>query len=255
MEPWSTASLADLAHIDFVLTDVDDTLTSGGRLVGSTLDALASLREAGIKVMPVTAAPAGWASLMVNMWPVDAVIAENGGLAFLRSAGGWERHFFDTNALPRLERLAHDLAQRFPDLSRSLDAPYRETCVSFGRPDDPVLTRAVLRHLGAVGFGGTVNSMWLLAWPGTWDKLAMTRRVLHDHFSMAEHFWFARVIYIGDSENDEIMFSAFPLSAGVASVRDHPLTVWPRWITNGGGGEGFVEVAERIIAARNAARR
>jgi len=34
-----------------------------------------------------------------------------------------------------------------------------------------------------------------------------------------------------------------------ASVVEHPPSHWPRWITNGPGGDGFMEMAERIIAA------
>ena len=50
---------ADFADVEFVLTDMDDTLTYRGRLAGATFDALERLQEAGIKVIPVTAAPAG----------------------------------------------------------------------------------------------------------------------------------------------------------------------------------------------------
>jgi len=59
-----------------VLTDVDDTLTDGPRLPGAAYMAIERLQGAGITVIPVTAAPAGWCDLMARMWPVGAVIGD-----------------------------------------------------------------------------------------------------------------------------------------------------------------------------------
>src|SRR5881396_1881151 len=80
------ASMA--GRIRFVLTDVDDTLTDGPRLPAATYTAIERLQGRGITVIPVTAAPAGWCDLMCRMWPVGAVIGENGGLCFRHDAGG-----------------------------------------------------------------------------------------------------------------------------------------------------------------------
>jgi len=46
------------------------------------------------------------------------------------------------------------------------------------------------------------------------------------------------------------MFAFFPNSVGVATVKRHAMPAWPRWVTIGGGGAGFVEVADRLVAAR-----
>jgi hydroxymethylpyrimidine pyrophosphatase-like HAD family hydrolase len=53
--------------IRFVLTDVDDTLTDGSRLPAAAYTAVERLKDAGITVIPVTAAPAGWCDLMARM--------------------------------------------------------------------------------------------------------------------------------------------------------------------------------------------
>ena len=66
-----------------VLTDIDDTLTDGGRLPALAYRALERLREAGLIVIPVTGRPAGWCDLIARQWPVDAVVGENGALSFL----------------------------------------------------------------------------------------------------------------------------------------------------------------------------
>ncbi len=82
MQPFVQFPAARFGAIRFVLTDVDDTLTDGARLPAAAYDALERLHEAGLKVIPITAAPAGWCDLMCRMWPVAAVIGENGGLCF-----------------------------------------------------------------------------------------------------------------------------------------------------------------------------
>lgn len=75
----------ELQNIRFVLTDMDETLTYKGRLQARTYQSLEMLQHAGIKVIPVTATSAGWADQMARMWPVDGVIAENGGLFLTRN--------------------------------------------------------------------------------------------------------------------------------------------------------------------------
>ena len=88
MRTLAEAPPSTFAGIRFVLTDMDGALTCSGRLSGRTYDALERLQAAGIKVIPVTAAPAGWCDQMVRMWPVDGVIGENGGLFFRRGGIG-----------------------------------------------------------------------------------------------------------------------------------------------------------------------
>ena len=69
---------------------MDETLTYQGRLQASTYLALERLRDHGIRVIPVTAAPAGWCDQIARMWPIDGVIAENGGLFLQRTPDGHE---------------------------------------------------------------------------------------------------------------------------------------------------------------------
>jgi hypothetical protein len=73
--PWDEVPDAVAAGIEVVFTDVDDTVTRDGRLHGATLDAMEALGLAGVRVVPVTAASAGWGSAMIAMWPVAALFA------------------------------------------------------------------------------------------------------------------------------------------------------------------------------------
>src|SRR5450830_1843590 len=88
MQPLFTAADSEFDSVRFVLTDMDETLTYQGRLAAATYTALERLQAYGIRVIPVTAAPAGWCDQMARMWPVDGVIGENGGLFFYRDKDG-----------------------------------------------------------------------------------------------------------------------------------------------------------------------
>ena len=248
MEPLAQAAPPALEGVDFVLTDVDDTLTTGGRLAARTLEALERLGEAGVRVIPVTAASAGWCSLMIHMWPVAAVIAENGGLYFAHREGGIARCYWD-KAESGLMDLAAATQARHPELSLADDQPYRETSLAFRRPASSILPAAT-GTLAEFGLNTVVNSLWVLAWRGRYDKLAMARRLMWEEFGIDLQSERDRVLYVGDSENDQPMFHFFPHSAGVASVVEHPLEHWPTWIAARPGGEGFVEAAERVLSAR-----
>ena len=59
-------------------------------------------------------------------------------------------------------------------------------------------------------------------------------------------------LFIGDSPNDEPMFAYFPISVGVANIQSqlHCLQRRPAYVAAGHGGAGFVEMAERLLAAR-----
>lgn len=249
MEPWAQAPEPILAAIHTVVTDVDDTLTRDGSLEGATLDALSRLRRAGIRVIPATAASAGWGSLMASMWPVDAVIAENGGVSFTRDEHRVTRHLDFADHLA-LAELADALRTAFPELESADDQPYRESSLAFRRQPLAEANRRILDALPDLGASGTVNSLWLLAWPGRRDKLSATRTFLARHYGQDIAQIRDRILYAGDSQNDQVMFAALPHTVGVATVTQHALESWPRWITQGPGGAGFVEVAERLIAAR-----
>lgn len=187
---------------------------------------------------------------MASMWPVDAVIAENGGVNFVRRDGKVERHFH-TGSRPDMARLSDSLHRLFPELVPADDQPYRESSLAFRRLPDGNAT--VLDHLPTLGASGTVNSLWLLAWPGPWDKLNATRRLLAEEWGLDLGVERERVLYVGDSENDQAMFAALPHTIGVSTVTQHRLDAWPRWVSEGPGGPGFVEAADRLLASRDRA--
>jgi HAD superfamily hydrolase (TIGR01484 family) len=257
MRPLSHASPAAFERVDLVLTDMDDTLTFDGRLAAATYGALERLEDAGVRVVPITAAAAGWCDQMVRMWPVSAVIGENGGLCFSRDRGSIARRYWldDTarkEARARLDALGESLLAAHPAARLADDQPFRLTSLAVVRPDDRATVRALLDQMEASGARTTLNSIWLLAWLGSYDKLTAARRFLPEVTGHDIDRDASRVVFVGDSANDAPMFSHVANSVGVSTVTAHLADIPkpPAWITNGPGGAGFVEVADAIIAAR-----
>lgn len=259
MRPIADAAAADLAAVEFVLTDMDDTLTFRGRLAARTYSALEELQDAGVKVIPVTAAPAGWCDQMARMWPVDAVIGENGALYLRHRNGAIEHNFWSGAAvdedMARLRRLGDLVLSQMPDARIATDQPFRLASLAFDRLPAPDACNGLVKILRANGAGATVNSLWVLASFGGFDKLAMSRRLMQDLYGIDIEQSRQAVFYVGDSANDAPMFRHFPKSAGVSTVVEHLADIDhpPAWITRGPGGAGFVEVAEAIIAAKQTA--
>src|SRR5262245_8956699 len=68
------------ASIRGVFADIDDTLSTDGRITAAAYAALERVRGAGPLMIPITGRPAGWCDHIARMWPVDAVVGENGAL-------------------------------------------------------------------------------------------------------------------------------------------------------------------------------
>src|SRR5210317_663137 len=98
MIPFSTCSKETLASIKGVLTDIDDTLTTDGKLPASTYMSMEMLQKNGILVIPITGRPAGWCDAIARIWPVDAVVGENGAFYFRYDSQTRQmiRHFVDS---------------------------------------------------------------------------------------------------------------------------------------------------------------
>ena len=255
------ASIRDLApgfcrELSLLFTDIDDTLTADGMLPDTSYHALWELSRAGITVVPVTAAPAGWCDLIARMWPVGAVIGENGGLCFRhdRETGATDRHYWNPPqereaAATRLGVLGAEIAAAVPGAQIAHDQRYREVTLAF-RNRDRVQSEQILARLTAAGAQKTLNSIWVLGWFGDFDKLGMARRMMAQLYATDLDREPGCCLYIGDSLNDAPMFGFFPHSVGVASVRHYAdrMPALPRWITKGAGGAGFVEVADMLLA-------
>ena len=82
MLPLSEFPIEERRAVRGVLCDIDDTLTTGGRLTADAYAAMERLERAGLQVVPLTGRPAGWCDHIARMWPVAAVVGENGAFFF-----------------------------------------------------------------------------------------------------------------------------------------------------------------------------
>ena len=250
--------------IRWVLTDIDDTLTTHGRLPAVAYTALERLRAAGLKVVPITGRPAGWCDHIARMWPVEGVVGENGAFWFRhdRDARRLVRRFLVDDATrranrARLEALATRILAEVPGCALASDQLYREADLAIDFCEDvPPLAEAevdrIVALFEAAGCTAKVSSIHVNGWFGQYDKLTMTRILLREVFAIELDAALDRFVFVGDSPNDQPMFAHFPNSVGVANLRRFlgSLTTPPRWLTGPEGGHGFAEVADLLLAAR-----
>src|SRR5258706_10568390 len=83
MQPLADLDNQRLAAVRGVFADIDDTLSTDGRITAAAYSAMERLRDAGLLMIPITGRPAGWCDHIARMWPVDAVVGENGAF-FMR---------------------------------------------------------------------------------------------------------------------------------------------------------------------------
>ena len=254
----------DLAELKLVLTDIDDTLTLHGRLPAIAYQALERLQKASIKVVAVTGRPAGWCDLIARIWPVDAVVGENGAFYFQYDASSrkmrrvyaqddTERH----GNVARLHALADSILEQFPGTAWASDQAYREIDVAIDFAEDvpPLpfsLAQKIAEEFHKNGAAAKVSSIHVNAWFGDHDKLTMSLRMMHELFEIDGFKSNSKIAYLGDSPNDAPMYAHFINGIGVANLKPFAplMTHLPRYITLGEGGIGFSEFTDAVLGAR-----
>ncbi|HTM78081.1 MAG TPA: HAD-IIB family hydrolase, partial [Devosia sp.] len=118
---------ADLEGVRYLFTDIDDTLTTGGKLLPQTYQALWDLDAVGIAVVPVTGGSAGWCEHIIRTWPVAAAIAESGAIAMTQQGGRVAFEFWDSEAVQRQRQAEHLAAvtARLGTFRLAHDQPFR----------------------------------------------------------------------------------------------------------------------------------
>ena len=268
-DPARPAPLARLpaaaAHaVHGVLTDIDDTLTTAGAITADALGALQALRAAGVHVIAITGRPTGWSEPFARDWPIDAIVAENGAVALFRDGAALCVEYAQDAATrqrnaARLSAAAARVLREVPGASLARDSAGRVTDIAIDHAEFSHLSEAqvdeVLRVMRAEGMTATVSSIHVNGWYGSHDKLAGARWIVRRRLGRDLDAELARWAYVGDSTNDQLMFGHFPLSVGVANLRDFAgqLVTWPAYITRGARGAGFAEFAQALLARRTGA--
>jgi HAD superfamily hydrolase (TIGR01484 family) len=243
-----------------VLFDIDETLTTAGKLTAHAYAALERLQAAGKRTVAVTGRPAGWCDHIARMWPVDAVVGENGAFYFHFAQGRLQKRYRDPPEVrarnrERLARIGQEIVAAVPGCALASDQAYRETDLAIDYCEDvPPLSLADAERIAGLmrraGLHAKLSSIHVNGWFGDYDKLAMTRRLFREQFAMDLDATLDLVVYIGDSPNDAPMFEFFPNSVGVANVRRFAsaLPAAPKYVASAGSGAGFAEVVARLLA-------
>jgi HAD superfamily hydrolase (TIGR01484 family) len=257
--PWASCPASALGAVAGVFTDIDDTLTHAGSIEPAALSALQALAAAGVPVVAITGRPVGWSEAFARDWPLAAIVAENGAVALIRDGDEVSTEYAQEAATrarnaKRLQVVAARVLREVPGAALACDSAGRVTDIAvdhgeFAHLDDAAIAR-VVALMREEGMSATVSSIHINGWFGDHDKLSGARWMAQRLFGRVLDA--ARWVYVGDSTNDQTMFGHFALSVGVANLRQFSaqLETWPAYITDGERGDGFAQVAARLIEAR-----
>jgi HAD superfamily hydrolase (TIGR01484 family) len=257
MKPLS--ELRDAARLRGLLFDVDDTLTSKGRLTAQAYAALERLHAAGRLTIAVTGRPAGWCDHIARMWPVDAVVGENGAFFYRYEGGKLHKHYQDAPAersakRARLGAIAERIVAAVPGCALASDQPYREADLAVDYCEDvPRLPLEAAERIAALmreaGLSAKISSIHVNGWFGEYDKLATTKRLFAETFATDLDVANAEFVYAGDSPNDAPMFGYFRNSVGVANIARFAghLAAAPKYVTQRESGAGFAELVACLL--------
>jgi trehalose-6-phosphatase len=198
------------------------------------------------------------------MWPVQGVIGENGAFYMWHDAASGKlhtRHLLDAaqrkESAHRLAEVRERVLREVPGCAVASDQFCRlyDLAIDFCEDVPPLPARAVDRIvvlMQAAGMTAKVSSIHVNGWFGQWNKLDTARLMLAERFGIDLDAQRERIVFAGDSPNDEPMFAFFPHAVGVANVLDlrDRLQHLPAWITPSRAGTGFAELAQALLAAR-----
>lgn len=254
MEPLAALPAAAWRAVRGVATDLDDTLTAGGRLTASSLAALDALGALGLPCVIATGRALGWAEVLVDLLPVRAVVAENGGAWAAREGRAPRVGYLDDASareagLARSHALAARVSARFPQLARVREHVHRATDVTLDVGERVSVPRDIVDEAAAMvraeGMFAVASSIHLHISHRAPDKTAGLRAALADlglDPAALDGAW----LYLGDSPNDAGPFAAMALSVGVRGVDRFAMPALPRYVCRGGAGEALAEVVDAL---------
>lgn len=245
-------------NIRAVFTDLDETLTTSGILLESTYAALWKLRAAGIFTVIITGRPAGWADALVRIWPVDAVVFENGCGIYVRRGEHIELIALAAQDNPpakrqELHRIFAQVQKEIPAAHLALDQPFRYYDYAIDHSEqEPKLTPAEIQRVLEIlrshpGIQARPSSAHVNFLFGHHDKSTGAQALLD--LPDARGIQREECAFIGDSLNDEPLFGYFLHTWGVANIRDvwDSLSSRPRAVTESRGGKGFEEFVSALL--------
>ena len=251
------------SQLDIVFTDIDGTLTVNGLLPVESYEAIWNLTRKNIRVVPVTGRPAGWCEMIARLWPVAGIIGENGAFYFSYQNKTMHRAFETTpeqqdKNRKSLEKIFLDIKSKFPRVQVASDQFSRlcDLAVDFCEDVEPALTIDDANQIAEIfyqhGATAKVSSIHVNGWFGSYDKLKMCQRFAQERLGISLSANQDRILFVGDSPNDEPLFQFFRHSFAVSNIRSflpqlkHP----PAYISSAAEGYGFAEIVKMISEHR-----
>lgn len=248
----SRISPSEVRGVTLVATDVDGTLTRGGKLDPGVLSAIRRLVDHGIAVVPVSGRPAGEVQGLVRYLPgVTRGLAENGLQEIVPDLPPrWLAVPTDKDRLRRVgaalnAECSAGLRLTGDDYCRLGDVAYERD----GR-DEPELLR-LRREATARGVHLVWSNVHVHLAQAVPDKGAALLQLLGELGVPP-----SQVATIGDAPNDAGLFIAgrFAVTVGTADVLGQ-LAYFPdppRLVTTAREADGFLELAELLLRSRAA---
>jgi len=261
-EPLDSANI-NADQIQYIFTDIDDTLTTHGQLQANAYKALWDLKDAGFQIIPVTGRPAGWCEMIVRFWPVDAVIGENGGFYFCFKGQEKNKKLFRkfvnsqeerTANQQKLKKIETEVLDSVPGSAVASDQFTRlmDLAIDFCE-DVPALKNSDIKKIVSIyeshGAVAKVSSIHVNGWFGDYSKISMIKTYWETELGKSFDEIKNKSLFVGDSPNDEPSFEHFKTSVGVANILKFlgDLKFKPSFITKSEGGDGFVELTEKLL--------
>jgi len=252
---------AEARSVEFLLTDVDDTITSDGKLRPAALAALYRLQDAGLRTICVTGGSAGWADTYLRQWPVEAVIAESGAVSLYRKDGVITHYVHPSidqgHYSERKRALIEAVLASVRGAKLSSDQFARLYDVAFDHGSEPpYLNQEQIAQVVAVckgeGAATAVSSIHINAWFGSFDKWQGCLTFFKEVLGLCQEELLERSCYCGDAPNDQVMFARIPLSFGVGNIIEASgrMEILPRYVATERGGDGFARIVDELLEKR-----
>ena len=80
----------------------------------------------------------------------------------------------------------------------------------------------------------------------------MTNVLLEEYFQQNSSEIMDKIVFAGDSPNDEPMFRYFKNSVGIGNIMKYSdqIKQFPAWVTTKNAAEGFSELADALLSAK-----
>ena len=256
MQPFSKLATAALKRIRVLAADIDDTITTAGKIPAGAVGGFEALEKAGIVVALVTGRSAGWAQALASyLAGVRVAVAENGLVAF--DSRGERRDLGPKRGPEFFARLGENGArvQNGYALGVTPDDAFRLFERAFVRPKSfDASALAASQKLVDSDFEVMASSIHIHVRPSGWGKaeglLAALQPIAPEACAAPDE----GILFVGDSSNDRSLFARLRrTSVGVRNV-NHFLSELgedlPAFITLAESALGFAEVVSALLRAQ-----